>query len=65
MKTRDRNRQIVDTPAPIEEGRVTQNPDTEVRPGRQYESGGKVDTQVQKSNRQGSGIPTQQRVDDR
>ncbi|MET0281146.1 MAG: hypothetical protein ABW278_08480 [Steroidobacteraceae bacterium] len=32
---------------------------------RQYEGGKNPDMQVQKGNRQGSGIPTQQRTEDR
>jgi hypothetical protein len=35
------------------------------QPTRHYDSGRNTDMQAQRSNRQGSGAPTQQRTDDR
>lgn len=39
--------------------------DVPEQPTRHYESGRNPDMQAQRSNRQGSGMPTQQRTDDR
>ena len=62
--TSDRKRQILDTPAPSED-QGPESPILQDRADRHYESGHNTDMQVQRSNRQGSGIPTQQRKDDR
>ncbi|MEO8314525.1 MAG: hypothetical protein ABI645_06980 [Pseudomonadota bacterium] len=65
MKDRNRNRQNQNTPDPSEESEVRQNPITQGRVDRHYESGRNPDMQAQRSNRQGDGNPTQQRRDDR
>ena len=63
MKNRKQNQ--LQTPDPSEESEVRQNPVTQGRPDRHYESGRNPDMQAQRSNRQGSGAPTQQRREDR
>ena len=53
---------------PVEQGegdQVGQIPDPQSPGTRQYESGRNPDMQVQRTNRQGDGNPTQQRQDDR
>lgn len=65
MKNRNRKRELLMTPDPSEENDVRQNPLTQGRVDRHYESGRNTEMQPQRSNRQGSGVPTQQRVDDR
>jgi hypothetical protein len=65
MNEKRRNRDLKNTPDPSEESEVRQNPITQSRPDRHYESGRNPDMQAQRSNRQGSGVPTQQRRDDR
>lgn len=65
MKDRKRTRELLNTPDPSEESEVRQNPLTQGRVDRHYESGHNPDMQAQRSNRQGSGVPTQQRVEDR
>jgi hypothetical protein len=65
MKPRNRNNHVKDTPDPSEESEVRRNPITQGRVDRHYESGRNPDMQVQRSNRQGNGSPTQQRVTDR
>jgi hypothetical protein len=65
MKPRNRKRELLITPDPSEESEVRQNPITQGRVDRHYESGKNTEMQSQRSNRQGSGVPTQQRVEDR
>jgi len=65
MKPRNRKNQLRITPDPSEESEVRRNVVTQGRVDRHYESGRNPDMQAQRSNRQGSGQPTQQRVEDR
>jgi hypothetical protein len=65
MKIPKRRRELLITPDPSEENEVRQNPITQGRVDRHYESGKNPEMQPQRSNRQGSGVPTQQRVEDR
>ena len=65
MKIQKRKRELLNTPDPSEENEVRQNPLTQGRVDRHYESGKNSEMQPQRSNRQGSGVPTQQRVEDR
>jgi hypothetical protein len=65
MKSRSRNRTIKDTADPAKESEVRRNPITQGGVDRHYDSGRNPDMQVQRSNRQGDGKPTQQRRDDR
>ncbi len=65
MKPRNRKRELLITPHPSEESEVRQSPVTQGRVDRHYESGRNTEMQAQRSNRQGSGAPTQQRTEDR
>jgi hypothetical protein len=64
MKPRNRKNQLQTTDL-SEESEVRRNVITQGRVDRHYESGRNPDMQAQRSNRQGSGQPTQQRVEDR